>query len=191
MTVEIQDSGRAPAPGALVLVQRFVNTYDCEEGRDEISSPARLQEWLQAQGLPGAETLPSIETTRRVLEVREALRDLICANNGCELKPSAVETLNRATDAASLRVRFAGDGSSELQSEAPGVDATLARVLGAVFAANVDGTWPRLKGCRDDTCRWVFYDHSKNHSGAWCSMAVCGNRTKTRAYRRRRGASAA
>ncbi len=48
----------------------------------------------------------------------------------------------------------------------------------------VDGTWSRLKACRQ--CEWAFYDWSKNRSGRWCAMSVCGNRTKVRAYRARR-----
>jgi predicted RNA-binding Zn ribbon-like protein len=47
-------------------------------------------------------------------------------------------------------------------------------------------TWDRLKACRLDDCQWVFYDHSKNRSRTWCSMRVCGNRAKARAYRERR-----
>jgi predicted RNA-binding Zn ribbon-like protein len=48
-----------------------------------------------------------------------------------------------------------------------------------------DGTWSRLKACRADDCLWAFYDGSRNHSAAWCSMASCGNRAKARAYRSR------
>ncbi|HKC76276.1 MAG TPA: CGNR zinc finger domain-containing protein [Chloroflexota bacterium] len=44
----------------------------------------------------------------------------------------------------------------------------------------------RLKICRNETCRWAFYDYSKNRSGAWCTMAVCGSRSKARTYRQRR-----
>ena len=51
--------------------------------------------------------------------------------------------------------------------------------------AEHDGTWPRLKICSADTCRYVYYDRSKNGSRRWCSMDVCGNRNKTRAYRDR------
>ncbi|TMI13474.1 CGNR zinc finger domain-containing protein, partial [Candidatus Bathyarchaeota archaeon] len=43
-------------------------------------------------------------------------------------------------------------------------------------------TWARLKACSSDTCRYAFYDNSKNHTGKWCSMAVCGNRNKVRKY---------
>jgi predicted RNA-binding Zn ribbon-like protein len=52
----------------------------------------------------------------------------------------------------------------------------------------VDGTWPRFKTCRNDECRWAFYDHSKNRSGTWCTMADCGDKLKARAYRQRRKA---
>ena len=61
----------------------------------------------------------------------------------------------------------------------------LARLFAIILAAHIDGTWPRLKACRNDICRWAFYDTSKNQSGHWCSMAICGSRRKTRAYRAR------
>jgi predicted RNA-binding Zn ribbon-like protein len=51
-----------------------------------------------------------------------------------------------------------------------------------------DDTWNRLKACRLDNCQWAFYDTSKNRSRTWCSMKVCGNRAKARAYRERQRA---
>jgi predicted RNA-binding Zn ribbon-like protein len=61
----------------------------------------------------------------------------------------------------------------------------LGRLLAIVHRAVVEGTWQRMKVCPADDCRWAFYDHSKNRSGKWCSMAECGNRMKARAYRAR------
>ena len=62
-------------------------------------------------------------------------------------------------------------------------------VAGAVLAAAsrlaVRGVWERVKICPADDCRWAFYDRSRNHSRTWCSMQVCGNREKARAWRRR------
>ena len=52
-----------------------------------------------------------------------------------------------------------------------------------------DGTWSRLKACRAGTCRWAFYDHTRNRSGVWCTMDVCGNRTKVRSFRERQDAA--
>ncbi|QYN40685.1 CGNR zinc finger domain-containing protein [Pseudonocardia sp. DSM 110487] len=56
-------------------------------------------------------------------------------------------------------------------------------------AAGTEG-WERLKVCARESCRWAYYDTSRNRSGRWCSMAGCGNQVKMRrayATRRRRG----
>jgi predicted RNA-binding Zn ribbon-like protein len=49
-----------------------------------------------------------------------------------------------------------------------------------------EGSWQRLKACGLDTCQWGFFDNSKNQSGHWCAMQVCGNKAKARAFRERR-----
>jgi hypothetical protein len=100
----------------------------------------------------------------------------------------AIRTLNRAAGRAGLTVRFGEDGCAALSPIAGGVDGALGRVLAAVHAGMEEGTWGRLKTCRNQGCVWAFYDRSKNRSGRWCSMGVCGNRIKTRAYRRRTSA---
>lgn len=161
-----------PAPGGLALVQRFVNTVDLEHGREQLGP------WLASQG---------VETTREELaaakRVREALRALIAGNNGVAVPPAALRTLDDLR--AELAVRFDAAGP-RLEPVAPGLEGFLARLLGGVHSAVADGTWPRLKACRMDVCRWIFYDYSKNRSAQWCAMALCGNRAKTRAYRSRR-----
>jgi len=81
-------------------------------------------------------------------------------------------------------VRFR-DGTSLLEPCAEGPDGALAALLAPVAEAMSDGTWARVKACRADGCRWAFYDFSRNRSGTWCEMAVCGNREKVRAYRER------
>ncbi|HEV8652740.1 MAG TPA: CGNR zinc finger domain-containing protein [Actinomycetes bacterium] len=82
-------------------------------------------------------------------------------------------------------------GRPELRPAEPGVDAAVARLLSVVVAAGKDGTWRRLKACSEPRCRWVFYDRSRNRSGVWCAMSVCGNRAKVRAFRQRERAAAA
>ena len=78
----------------------------------------------------------------------------------------------------------------ELVAEAPGVDGALGRLVALVLAARANGSLERLKACRRDVCHWVFYDRSRNRASHWGSMSVCGNRTKTKAYRRRLSAPA-
>jgi predicted RNA-binding Zn ribbon-like protein len=176
-----------PAPGELVLVQQFVNSIELdEEGSDTIADPAGLRAWLAQAGLLEARADLTDDDVTRAQRVREALRALLLANNDGQLEPAAIPTLNDAAQRAGLLVRFRDDGDSELAPEASGADGALGRLLGIVYTAMAEGTWPRLKACREDTCQWAFYDRSKNRSGAWCTMEVCGNRNKARAYRERR-----
>ena len=79
---------------------------------------------------------------------------------------------------ARLRLRVGADASARLEAEGRGVDAALGRLLVIVYRAMENDSWRRLKACRSDTCQWAFYDHSKNRSGHWCSMEVCGAATR-------------
>ncbi len=61
----------------------------------------------------------------------------------------------------------------------------LAQLMAAATTSRIKGSWPRLKMCPAEECRWAFYDTSRNRSKRWCSMEVCGNRNKVRAFRDR------
>ena len=168
----------------LELIRDFVNTADIEEGTDVIGDPARLSTWLGERA--GIETPPpSAADHAAVLELRESLRRLLLANNGLELDESELAGLRTAAARSELGVTVDG-GSVELGSGRTGVPAFEAGLLLAVADAQEHGTWGRLKACRADDCQWAFLDRSKNHSRTWCSMDVCGNRSKTARYRARR-----
>jgi len=167
-----------------------VNTIDLEEGSDQLAEPELLRAWLAERELLDAGERLGAADLQRAAEVREALRALLHANAGEGLETEAVATLNRAARNARLLVRFAGDGHAGLEPDAAGVEQALARLLAIVYGSMAEGTWSRLKACRNDECQWAFYDHSKNHSGRWCRMESCGNAMKARAYRRRRSARA-
>ena len=153
------------APEPLRRVQLLLNSCDVH-GEVEW-----LPEWLAEQGLAADEL-------HRARELREALRTLVLANNGFPLDPAALEVVNRAAARVSLRLEESGE--LRVQAGGDALDAVAAVVLGAML----DGSWGRLKACRN--CNWSFYDYSPNRSATWCSMQICGNRAKTRAYRRRR-----
>lgn len=172
-------------PETLRVVEEFLNSRDVEAGQEELADPGTLAAWCAERDLLAGGTPLTDADLRAAREVREALRSLILANGGEPLERAAVDRLNRAADAAPVVVGFGDDGTSRLRPEAAGIDAALARILGAVYTAMADGTWTRLKACRKHSCRWVFYDHSRNRSRSWCSMAVCGNRAKAAEYRKR------
>jgi predicted RNA-binding Zn ribbon-like protein len=176
---------RAPAPGSLRLVQVFVNTNDLEGGPELLSDAAALRDWLVEAGLLAAGEPVSDEDHARAIELREAIRELVSAHAGLPHDPAAAEVVNRAGERAGLRPVL-DDPATRFEPSAPGIDGAFGRIVAAIHAATADGTWSRLKACERDVCRWAFYDHSKNRSGHWCSMAVCGQREKNRrAYRRR------
>jgi predicted RNA-binding Zn ribbon-like protein len=183
--IEHEPGDRVPAPGGLRLVQAFINTIDREAGRDALGTPEQLAQWLVRQGL--ADPAPAFQPAdlAQAVALRESLRALLRANNGAPLDPAAVATLNRISADVSLHIRFDGQGRAALAAESSGIRPALARLLASVHTAMVDGTWPRLKACRNDVCHWAFYDHSKNRGGTWCTMALCGSRVKTRNYRAR------
>ena len=170
------------APEPLAIVQRFVNTTDVENEREWLSTPDELAGWLREAGLPADGPLVEADLAR-AHELREALRALLQANNGRPLSQDAVSTFNAATAAARLSPELDERGAVRLEPYAHGVDAALGRIVAVALGAMLDGSWSRLKACRN--CRWIFHDYSRNRSASWCSMLLCGGRHKTRAYRRR------
>jgi predicted RNA-binding Zn ribbon-like protein len=179
----IEPGARPPAPEPLRLVQRFVNSNDRERGRDAFASQSALADWLRDAGLPGGRLDQA--ALARAIALREALRALLLANNGLPLDEAALATLNAEASRSGVAVRFTA-ANVELELAGRGLDRALGQIIATVFQAMLDGTWSRLKACRREACRWVFYDHSKNRSGSWCTMDICGNRVKTSAYWRRR-----
>ena len=183
-SLQEQPAGREPAPDALELVQAFVNTNDREGRTDEFARRELAQKWLSEHGLLGKGEPVAATDFVWLVEVREALRAVAATNNGLSPDERAIAVLDDAVS-RTLVVRFTSDGAA-VQPVGAGVARAVGRLLAIVVEAIRDGTWPRLKACRRDICRWVFYDHSRNRSSSWCAMEICGNRTKTRAYRRRR-----
>jgi predicted RNA-binding Zn ribbon-like protein len=186
----VQPGGRPPAPGELGLIQAFINTHydlEYEHGAELLPDPRALQAWLGRHGLlaGGGRPLGDAEL-ERALATRERLREL-AARNGSG--PPGVELhgeLNRLAAGATVEVRFTAVRPRFVASPTGGFDGALGQLLAAAAAALIDGSWQRLKICPGADCGWAFYDHSRNQSGRWCSMSVCGGRAKARAHYRRR-----
>jgi predicted RNA-binding Zn ribbon-like protein len=182
-------SDRETASGDLGLVQAFVNTLDVLPGTEELRDPNTLGAWLVANHLMADGEPVDDSDLKHAIAVREAMRAVIGRNNGRQVYPVDVATLNEAATASRLRMKFGRDGKPRLEPEATGPVGAMGRIVAALYSAIQDEDWERLKLCTDDNCRWVFYDRSKNHSSRWCSMASCGNRAKARRFRKRRASS--
>jgi predicted RNA-binding Zn ribbon-like protein len=175
-------------PAELGTIQALVNTRDVEAGRDDIASPHELAEWLGQRGLLAPGEVVTDDDVERAAHFREALRALLRAQHDSSPDTAALKDLNALATSLPLCVQLDARGGARLEPHAGGVAGALASILGDVAVAMTSGTWARLKACSEEDCQWIFYDRSKNRSGRWCTMRVCGNRTKTRAYRERQRA---
>lgn len=171
-------------PKEVVLIRDFVNTAEPQVAGDEWTTPEAAQDWLSAHQLlvgadPDAHLGPA--DLRRLRALREGLRDILHGHAGHEVDPEAVDTLNVELAAVRLRVSFGIAGPPKLTAASGRpIEVAVAGLLAAVQDAVRNGTWERLKACSRDTCRWAFYDGSRNRSARWCSMSGCGNIVKMR-----------
>ena len=178
---------RLGAPGELELVRDFVNTLDLEKGTDRLGGPEELGSWLAEKGLVAGAAVATLAPLAAGDEYN--LRAILLANAGFPLVPEYVAGFVAAAKRARLGVRAGEAGRIALVPAGEGLDRAIGRLLAVVFAAQENGTWPRLKACAG--CRWALYDRTKNLSAAWCDPNKCGARARSRRYReRRRGAPA-
>src|SRR5215210_3664482 len=184
-----------PAPGPLRMVQEFVNTRGNLRGSDLLEDTEGTVRWLAGHGLfPDGATELGEADRRRLISFREGLRRVLAIHSaGAKAREGEAAAvfgeLNDLAGAALLRVCFDSSGDPRLcpaEATGKGVEKAMALVLAAVVRSAAEETWGRLKACRNEGCRWAFYDNSKNRSGTWCDMDTCGSRHKMRAYRERR-----
>jgi hypothetical protein len=158
----------------LSLVLDFLNTVDVEERTDELREPESFRAWMRTHGLAGPASLDAARDFRTAL--RGAVGDTVAG-------PAVAAPAPSTTTAVPVEVRLDSEGRPTLTARDP-----LGRIAAAAVGLVEDGRWDRVKICAASDCRWAFYDRSKNHSRHWCSMGVCGNRSKSRTFRRRRRA---
>ncbi|MBA2692963.1 MAG: CGNR zinc finger domain-containing protein [Rubrobacter sp.] len=179
------------APGDLRLVQEFVNTKNLMRGYDLLESPESAGRWLAESGFEVSEETLSQEKLGLLRDLRENMREILLSHNrgaSADVGRSVFE-LNRIVGSVALGVHFDPSGEPSLESSSTGVESLTEDLLAAAIRARHTGVWQRLKACANEECCWVFYDGSKNRSGSWCVMGICGSRAKMRAYRQRQSGS--
>lgn len=178
-----------PAPGRLEAVRAFVNTLDIEAGTDELSSPGALDAWIAERALAAPSPPASGADLRRAIALREALREVLLTHVPADhAAGSPAADLRTLVAGLPVRLAIGDDGAVRAEPDGEGPAAGLAALLLIAAEAATAGTWARLKVCSAGDCRWAFYDRSPTRSGCWCSMAICGSRAKSRAFRRRAAA---
>jgi predicted RNA-binding Zn ribbon-like protein len=166
----------------LELILKFINTWNIMEGTDELSSPRELVTWFSRHNLAEGHERATTTDLRIFLKIREGLRALAMLNNGETPETRPLMELREVVERQGFHFTLTEKGPLNPVPTGRGLNVLAGSILLEVYRAMVNGTWRRLKTCQNDTCLKAFYDHSRNHSGKWCSMSVCGNRTKVRRY---------
>jgi predicted RNA-binding Zn ribbon-like protein len=186
LTAGRDPGSRAPAPGSLRLVQALVNTLNAELGQDLLGTAADATRWLGAAGLLSADSPLTVAEHRGLVELREAIRQVLGTHTEGRADAEAASRLSVALGCCRLAAAIDPAGAVALVSADHD---PFARVVGSVAIAIAEagavGTWQRLKSCPGQLCGWAFYDRSASARSRWCSMQVCGARSKMRAYRDR------
>lgn len=156
---------------------------------DDIATPELLRGWLRARELVSGDATVDASSFVRARALRDVLRELAKRNTRGAEADDALRA-EFASLAAETPLRFGLDerGDVRLEPADDGVNGAFAQILSRVLEAQASGIWKRLKSCPGPHCGWLFFDASRNASSTWCSMSICGNRTKTAAYRERKRA---
>lgn len=178
------------APDGLVLVQELLNTRHTTQPAlpDLLGSLETAQPWavaaIDAWAKSRASSAPDIELTSRDLsklkKTRDALRQtLVKLRDGDEKAhpASIMGTVSLTLDETGVVVSDA--------KPAPG-DWITSTILSEILVAQAAGKWPRMKICANPSCQYAFWDRTRNLSGVWHDVHMCGNAINLRKSRARR-----
>ena len=177
------------------LALDVVNTVVVEGGEltDRLSAPEELARWVRASplgrefGAP-AELAPSVFA--QVIGLRGALKagfdavveerpvpEATLATMNAILRSAPGSELRRSVEAAAAWAIRCASTSAEDATPLPWLLAD----AGADLMAG--GGMSRLRRCANrGTCVLMFLDTSRSHTRRWCSMDLCGNRSKVAAH---------
>jgi predicted RNA-binding Zn ribbon-like protein len=153
--------------------------------------PADALDALKARTMPGE--LDKVADQARAL--REWFRGFVIRHMGRPLTPKALQELGPLNELLERDEAFSQisrhrerDGERfELRPmrrwRSP---ESLLLPIGEALAKFVcEEDFANVKACEGHSCTLVFADHTHRRARRWCSMAVCGNRAKQAAHRKR------
>ena len=183
----------------------FINTELVINGQptDLLSSFQDLLAWLLQGGLVTGEEAKRIERVGKrqekdILKQAKAFRtdmhDMVRRlSDGEPVPQAALETINHLLrhriGYSQISRRSGNRFERNYQSEFEDVNQLLG-LLGKVASdLLVTCNLSLVKKCQNPACVLFFYDTTKNHARHWCSMSLCGNRSKVAAHyhRHRKG----
>jgi hypothetical protein len=173
----------ATAPGGLALVQGLLNTRSTASGFSDLLDDESiaehwlnegLREWGELTGSVPIEQTVSARELGELRSLRDRVRSWVVGDRAGVRIDNPIAVVSNA------------DGTLRTQPTGTGIRWVESAIWGAVLMAQDRDTLRRLKLCRNEVCGSAFYDRSKNNSGVWHDVHVCGNAANLRASRLRK-----
>jgi predicted RNA-binding Zn ribbon-like protein len=172
-------TGSPPAPGNLILLEGFLNTWSGELGIEDFNTASSTEAWMRDVGLwTGAPKVTS-KQHQEILKFRDALRTWILDEKG-------FQPLNDLVKEISFQAEFGPEGDVQFRPTGNTYQGVLGTLTEVISESQQDGTWGRFRCCELTTCGWAFYDSTRSRTKRWCSMKTCGSRHKAREYYKRK-----
>ena len=170
----------------------FLNTVARIDGAlvDSLQNDLGVAQWMEAAAWAVETDLSSIKAgslLEAALGLRDTIRTLVQRRKA--EKRVDLDPLNNylAKSRSYLKLTREKDGTLDLhrkwkQRNPEEILAPLAESAAELLA---HGDFSLVRKCENGDCVLWFYDRTKSHHRRWCSMAMCGNRHKVAAYRKR------
>jgi predicted RNA-binding Zn ribbon-like protein len=131
----------------------------------------------------------------RAIHLRDALREIFTAMVKCEpVSPAWTKPINdvlRITEGHDELTQIDGRWKLQFVARETGLDWLLAAIARSAAEIVLEGETAKVRVCANPACGMFFCDKSRTHKRRWCSMAICGNRSKVASFARRRFPGAA
>ena len=196
---ELHESQREPGCEPELFIT-FANTIKLRDdpADQEARDAEALHAWLGQRALASSR-VSAVQVERELpafRELRDLVRELVARlADGRQPTGRHLRALNRVLRDGLHYHQLVLDptGSDRFGVSQVGDDLAQARstIAGSLAHYLADHDRERLRICADDSCRWLFVDHSPAGRRRWCDMRTCGNRAKVARHRARaRGATA-
>jgi predicted RNA-binding Zn ribbon-like protein len=169
---------------------------------DWIRDGAGLLAWLEQAGMVPADALAALRAQSTPAELdavaaqaralREWFRVFVRTRKGRPLAASdlgELERLNRLLERDERYEELVADDAhgfalrEKRRWRSP--ESLLMPIAQALTKLVCDEDFTYVKACEGPRCTLMFADHTRGHARRWCSMAICGNRAKAAAHRKR------
>jgi len=155
---------------------------------ERLRTPGDLGRWLVEASLLDAAPRVRRAQLEDARVLREAIYRVAKLSGAGRPDPRDVAEIDAWAAKPPLVPQLGDDGRSLSRTADRPVAAALATVARDAVELLSGPLAARVRECAAPDCALLFVDTSRPGRRRWCSMAACGNRTKTAAYRRRRAA---